>query len=104
VDTPGLRGIALYAADDGLSRAFAEVEELATACRFADCAHTGEPGCAITASIEAGDLAQARVDSWRKLQRELAFQARRTDARLRSAEKQKWKQLTKDYRSSHPRP
>jgi ribosome biogenesis GTPase len=104
VDTPGLRGVALYAADDGLSRAFAEVEELATACRFTDCRHGDEPGCAITASIEAGDLAQARVDSWRKLQRELAFQARRTDLRLRAEEKQKYKQFAKQYRARGGRP
>jgi ribosome biogenesis GTPase len=99
VDTPGLRGIALYAPGEGLSRAFAEVEELASACRFADCHHAGEPGCAITASVEAGDLAPARVDSWRKLQRELAFQARRTDARLRSEERAKYKQFSKEMRA-----
>jgi ribosome biogenesis GTPase len=99
VDTPGLRGVALHAAEEGLSRAFAEVEELASACRFADCRHTAEPGCAITASIEAGDLAQARLDSWRKLQRELAFQARRTDARLQSEERAKWKRIHKEMRA-----
>jgi ribosome biogenesis GTPase len=100
VDTPGLRGVALHAAaEDGLARAFAEVEELASGCRFADCRHTGEPGCAITASVEAGDLSQARVDSWRKLQRELAFQARRTDVRLRAEERQKYKLMSKAQRS-----
>jgi ribosome biogenesis GTPase len=99
IDTPGLRGVSLYAADEGLSRAFAEVEELASACRFTDCRHGDEPGCAITASVEAGDLAQARVDSWRKLQREMAFQARRTDARLRAEERQKYKQFSRDVRA-----
>lgn len=99
IDTPGLRGVALYSADQGLSRAFSDVEELATACRFADCAHQGEPGCAIAASIAAGDLAQGRLDSWRRLQRELAFQARRTDARLRAEERQKWKRIHKEGRA-----
>jgi ribosome biogenesis GTPase len=100
VDTPGLRGVALHgAADEGLSRAFAEVEELASACRFADCGHNGEPGCAIAASVEAGDITQGRVDSWRKLQRELAFQARRGDARLRAEERQKWKTISKWQRN-----
>ena len=99
VDTPGLRGVALYNADEGLSLAFAEVEELASACRFGDCGHVGEPGCAILASIEAGDLSQARLDSWRKLQRELAFQARRTDARLQSEERAKWKRIHKEVRA-----
>ncbi|MCU1672358.1 MAG: rsgA [Frankiales bacterium] len=100
VDTPGLRGVALHGAEDGLSRAFSELEELAAACRFADCGHDSEPGCAITASIESGDVPPARLDSWRKLHRELAFQARRTDARLRAEEKAKFKQRTKDYRSA----
>ena len=100
VDTPGLRGVALYAAaEEGFARAFAEVEELAAACRFADCRHNGEPGCAITASIEAGDLAQARLDSWQKLQRELAFQARRTDVRLQAEERAKWKRISKQQRA-----
>ena len=99
VDTPGLRGVAMYAAEDGLSQAFSELEELASACRFADCAHVGEPGCAILASIEAGDLSQARLDSWRKLQRELAFQVRRTDARLQAEERSKWKRISKQQRA-----
>jgi len=105
IDTPGLRGVALYAAEEGLSRAFSEVEELAAACRFTDCRHGDEPGCAITASVEAGDLSQARVDSWRKLQRELAFQARRTDVRLQAQERQKWKRIHKEMRArGGPRP
>ena len=100
VDTPGLRGVALHgAADEGLARAFSEVEELASACRFADCRHNGEPGCAIAASVDAGDISQERVDSWRKLQRELAFQARRGDARLRAEERQKWKTISKWQRN-----
>jgi len=87
IDTPGLRGVALHDAPDGVARAFADVEELAAACRFADCAHRGEPGCAVAASVEAGDLAQARVESWRKLQREAAWHARRTDARQKARQR-----------------
>lgn len=104
IDTPGLRGVALYAADEGLSRAFADLEELASACRFADCGHATEPGCAITASIKSGDLSLGRLDSWRRLQRELAFQARRSDARLRAAELAKWKRVSKQYRARGSRP
>jgi len=99
IDTPGLRGVSLHATGDGLSRAFVDVEELASACRFADCGHVGEPGCAVLASVEAGDIGQDRVDSWRKLQRELAFQARRTDARLRSEQGKRWKALAKANRA-----
>ena len=98
IDTPGLRGVALHAADDGLALAFSDVEDLATACRFADCRHVTEPGCAVLASVVAGDLGQDRVDAWRKLQRELAFQARRTDARLRAEEQRRWKAITKAQR------
>jgi ribosome biogenesis GTPase len=104
IDTPGLRGVALHAADEGLALAFSDVEELATACKFADCGHVGEPGCAVLASVEAGDLGQDRVDSWRKLQRELAFQARRTDARLQSEESRKWRAFAKANRARGSRP
>ncbi|HTL23817.1 MAG TPA: ribosome small subunit-dependent GTPase A [Mycobacteriales bacterium] len=101
IDTPGLRGVALHAADDGLALAFSDVEDLASACKFADCAHVGEPGCAVLASVEGGDLGQDRVDAWRKLQRELAFQARRTDARLRSEESKRWKAISKAQRAHY---
>jgi ribosome biogenesis GTPase len=57
----------------------------------------------VLASVEAGDLGQDRVEAWRKLQRELAFQARRTDARLRAEERQRWKQIAKANRG-HYRP
>ena len=87
VDTPGLRGVAMYAADDGLSQAFSELEELASACRFADCAHVAEPGCGVLASIAAGDLSQAR----------------RTDLRLQAEERMKWKRITKEQRASRIR-
>jgi ribosome biogenesis GTPase len=104
IDTPGLRGVALQGGEQALAQAFSDVEELAVACRFADCAHVGEPGCAVQASIDAGDLALERVDSWRRLQRELAFQARRKDARLRSEERQRWKHVTKQQRARGARP
>ena len=104
IDTPGLRGVALHAADEGLSLAFSDVEDLASACRFADCRHVSEPGCAVLASVEAGDLGQDRVDSWRKLQRELAFQARRTDARLQAEESRKWRTISKAQRARGGRP
>jgi ribosome biogenesis GTPase len=99
IDTPGLRGVALAGSEEGLAKSFSDVEDLAAACRFADCAHVGEPGCAVQASIDAGDLSEARMQSWHKLQRELAFQARRTDARLRAEEKAKWKAVHKAQRA-----
>ena len=99
IDTPGLRGVALAGSEEGLAKSFSDVEELAAACRFADCAHASEPGCAVQASIEAGDLSAARMDSWHKLQREVAFQARRTDLRLRAEERAKWKSIAKAQRA-----
>jgi ribosome biogenesis GTPase len=104
IDTPGLRGVALAGTDEGLARAFSDVEELAAACRFADCGHAGEPGCAVQASIDAGDLSAERMQSWRRLQRELSWQARRTDARLRAEEKARWKAVHRSQRARGGRP
>lgn len=104
IDSPGLRGVALQGGEQALALAFSDVEELAVACRFADCAHAGEPGCAVQASVDAGDLGADRVDAWRRLQRELAFQARRKDDRLRSAAKQRWKAVSKQQRARGARP
>ncbi len=104
IDTPGLRGVALAGTDDGLSKAFSDVEDLALACRFADCGHAGEPGCAVQASIDAGDLSAQRMQSWRRLQRELAFQARRSDVRLRAEDKARWKAVHRQQRERGSRP
>jgi ribosome biogenesis GTPase / thiamine phosphate phosphatase len=103
IDTPGLRGIGLLDSG-GLAAAFPEVEELATHCRFGDCAHDGEPGCAVLAAVETGELPERRLASWRKLQREAAWAASRTDARLRAARQQEWKVINKAVRSGRIRP
>jgi ribosome biogenesis GTPase len=99
IDTPGLRSVGLQGTD-GLAEVFSDVDELAAQCRFHDCAHRTEPGCAVLAAIESGDLAERRLASWQKLQREAAYQERRVDARLRQAELAVWKQRTMDYRRS----
>jgi ribosome biogenesis GTPase / thiamine phosphate phosphatase len=104
IDTPGLRGVGLHDSPQGVALAFADVEDLGSACRFADCAHDGEPGCAVAASVEAGDLAQVRVDSWRRLKREADWHARRSDARLRAEEKARWKALHRAQRARPARP
>ena len=70
IDTPGVRELALADASDGIDAVFAEITELATQCRFNDCAHDTEPGCAITAAIQSGDLDADRLIRWQKLQRE----------------------------------
>jgi ribosome biogenesis GTPase len=71
VDTPGLRSVGLWDADDGLEEAFADIEALAKDCRFADCAHRSEPGCAVLAAVERGELDRDRVDAYRHLDDEL---------------------------------
>lgn len=92
IDTPGLRGVGLWDAEEGLGQAFAEIEELADGCRFHDCAHRCEPGCAVLAAVADGTLPERRLDSYRKLLRENARLAARTDSRLRAEQRQLIKQ------------
>lgn len=99
VDTPGIRSIGLLDGVDGLDRAFDDVAALASACRFADCAHGSEPGCAVRAALESGDLPSRRFDSWRRLQQELARELRRRDARLAADERNRWKQIRRVQRA-----
>jgi ribosome biogenesis GTPase len=91
IDTPGLRELQFWDGDVGA--AFEDIEALADGCRFRDCAHTSEPGCAVLAAIDDGTLALDRVRSWRKFQRELEAVAARTDHRLHAARKKRWKEL-----------
>ncbi|MGH3734057.1 MAG: ribosome small subunit-dependent GTPase A [Micromonosporaceae bacterium] len=81
LDTPGLRSVGLFDTGAGLDAAFADIEALAAGCRFSDCAHTVEPDCAVRAAIDAGDLPERRLSSWRKLQREYEIERRRRQRR-----------------------
>ena len=94
IDSPGLREAQLWQGEEALRGVFEEVEELALRCRFTDCAHETEPGCAIKSAIASGDLDPARVASYRKLQRELRAIAAKSDARIRNEERKKWKQIS----------
>ena len=87
VDTPGLREVQLWDADEGIDQAFADVDDLAADCRFNDCAHEQEPGCAVQEAIGEGRLPRERLDSYRALQRELKRLAMKQDARLRAESK-----------------
>jgi ribosome biogenesis GTPase len=100
IDTPGLRELQLWTAGEGFSAAFDDVETLAAECRFNDCAHTHEPGCAVLAAVDDGTLELDRLRSWRKLQRELESIAARSDKRLRAARKQRWKQRARTMRQA----
>ncbi|MGW1619445.1 ribosome small subunit-dependent GTPase A [Streptomyces sp. NPDC002172] len=91
IDTPGLRGVGLYDAETGVGQVFAEIEELAEGCRFSDCEHESEPGCAVRSAVEAGELPVRRLESYRKLMRENQWIVAKTDARLRAEMKKDWK-------------
>ncbi|MDQ1438590.1 MAG: ribosome biosis GTPase / thiamine phosphate phosphatase [Acidimicrobiaceae bacterium] len=99
IDTPGMRGIALWGADEGVEQAFTDVADLAGQCRFNDCTHEREPGCEVLAAVADGRLDAARLEGWRKLQRELEHLATRQDARLRAEKLRQWKSITKAQRN-----
>ncbi|GES28690.1 putative ribosome biogenesis GTPase RsgA [Streptomyces angustmyceticus] len=92
IDTPGLRGVGMWDAGTGLSRTFSDVESLAEECRFHDCAHQAEPGCAVQEALETGELPLRRLESYRKLLRENQRIVAKTDARLRAEIRRDWKQ------------
>lgn len=98
LDTPGMRGFGIDG-DAAVDAVFAEVAELATRCRFTDCAHEEEPGCAVLAAIAAGELDPARLAAWRRLEREAAHAARQQDAELSRAEKLRWKKIHLEQRA-----
>ncbi|MGA5115211.1 ribosome small subunit-dependent GTPase A [Streptomyces pseudogriseolus] len=91
IDTPGLRGVGLWDAGTGVGQVFSEIQDLAEHCRFHDCAHESEPGCAVLDAVESGDLPQRRLDSYRKLLRENQYIVAKTDARLRAEIRKDWK-------------
>jgi ribosome biogenesis GTPase len=84
IDTPGLRELQLWHADEGFSKTFSDVEDLVSQCRFRDCGHRGEPGCAVAAALASGALSHDRFAGYKKLERELAVLARRSDGRARA--------------------
>ncbi|HKP79462.1 MAG TPA: ribosome small subunit-dependent GTPase A [Phenylobacterium sp.] len=90
LDTPGMRELGLWEADAGVAATFADIEALAGRCRFSDCAHGREPGCAVRTAIEAGDLDEGRWRSFQKLQAELAFERRKDDPRAAQENKKVW--------------
>ena len=94
IDTPGMREIQIWAGDDDLQGVFSDIEVLAKRCRFSDCSHNAESGCAVRAAIDHGDLDPARLESYRKLQNELTYLASREEHSTRLYEKAKWKKIS----------
>jgi ribosome biogenesis GTPase / thiamine phosphate phosphatase len=85
LDTPGIRGVGLLDTGQGLDRTFADIADLAAQCRFGDCRHEAEPGCAITAALADGSLSPRRLQSWRKLRGEVEVESARLSVRLAGA-------------------
>lgn len=98
VDTPGMRELGLFEASSGMQVAFQEVDALIAACKFGDCQHAAEPGCAVRAALEAGTLTQERYDAYCKLQRELAFVASKQDRKAAVDRRQAFRRMTKSWR------
>ena len=86
IDSPGLRGLGLWEGSEGVTKAFADIDGLAMSCRFRDCLHENEPGCAVLGAVGSGDLKEDRLGNYRKLQREITHEALRSDQRARRAE------------------
>ncbi len=99
VDSPGMRSVGMWEADEGLGNAFADVDAVAMDCRFSDCAHAREPGCAVQAAIAAGTLPAERLDSRRKLERELDAMERRRTPEARADARRRGKMIGKAVRS-----
>jgi ribosome biogenesis GTPase len=100
LDTPGLRELQLWSDGAGLQAAFEDLHEISSACRFTDCRHETEPGCAVRAAVEEGRLEPARLDSFRKLQAELRALEAREDPLKRREERSRWKAIYKSLRHS----
>jgi ribosome biogenesis GTPase len=100
IDTPGMRELQLWVAEEGLEEAFEDVVELETQCRFSDCAHETEPGCAIREALAEGRLAPDRWESFLKLERELQHLERRLDKRAQAEQRRRWRAINLDLRRS----
>lgn len=101
LDTPGMRELQLWDAGEGLDHTFADIAALAAQCRFRDCSHQSEPGCAVRAALENGELDAERLESLRKLEAEEKFQLRKIDGSARQAERLLWRKLHRELRAKY---
>lgn len=100
LDTPGMREFGLWRSDNGLETAFSDIETLAAQCRFNDCHHNDEPGCAVQSAIFENRLEIRQLEHYRKLQREARYIESKTDVRLKNELQNKWKIIKKEMRKS----
>jgi len=98
IDTPGLRALGLTGSEDGIAAVFPDIEEISESCRFRDCTHEHEPGCAVRTAVESGSLPPERLASYHKLLSEAQAVAAKTDARLRAQRERKSKMISKAAR------
>jgi ribosome biogenesis GTPase len=103
IDTPGLRELQLWQSEGGLDQSFEDIGSLAERCRFTDCCHQAEPGCAVQEALSEGTLHPKRLENYRKLQKELAHLSVRQDVMLQQEQKKKWKQIHKAFRNFNKR-
>jgi ribosome biogenesis GTPase / thiamine phosphate phosphatase len=100
IDTPGMREVQLWVDGDGLAGAFADIERLAVSCRFRDCRHSGERGCAIEEAAQTGALDAARLESYRKLQREIEHLSLKREHSANWIEKQRWRPFAAGFKEA----
>jgi ribosome biogenesis GTPase len=100
IDNPGMREIQLWGTESGLQASFEDIEAVAVGCRFRDCRHESEPGCAVLQAVDDGRLAPGRFANYRALQRELSYLAIKQDEGAERAERKRWKPIQKAYRKS----
>jgi len=98
IDTPGIRAIATWGASEGIDRVFEEIEAFAAECRFSDCGHASEPGCAVRAALESGEIDPARFERFQRVGRERVYEAQKQDPALAAERRGKWKQINKAMR------
>lgn len=99
VDSPGIRELRLWTDEEDLAATFPEIADLATGCRFSDCSHSAEPGCAVQAALSSGELPLDRYEAWMELSKEVAWLQRRSDERARAEDRAKWKAISKSMRN-----
>jgi ribosome biogenesis GTPase len=104
IDTPGMRELQLWGGSEGLGESFEDVEAVARQCHFRNCQHNDEPDCAVREALEQKSLDPQRLQSYRKLQREIDYLNRKQDERTALQEKERWKKLTRAFnKSNHKR-
>lgn len=98
MDTPGMREVGIWDDGEGVDRTFSDIAQLTELCRFKDCSHNNEPGCAVREALASGELDESRYDSYLKLKKEAAFIERKYNQKLRMEEQRKWKSISKGFR------